>query len=93
MDIENDISYKTLKNLSKYLEFRGVRFGTKVKRYKDVMRIFNNQKNFMNGIRKEYNLSKTSIGFNKKDLLDSFISYKIVKKEDFKYDETRLLWD
>ena len=29
MDIEKDVSYETLKNLSKYLELKGVRFGTK----------------------------------------------------------------
>jgi len=93
MDIEKDVSYETLKNLSKYLEFKGVRFGTKKRRYERIMRTFNNQKNFMVKIRKEYNLSRTPVGFNKKETLDCFILYKVIKNKDFKYDETRLLWD
>ncbi len=93
MSIEKDISYKTLKNLSRYLELKGVRSGIKRKKYEKVIKILNNQKNFINTIRKEYLLSKTPKGFNKKETLDRFVFYKIIKNKDFNYDETRLLWD
>ncbi len=93
VNIEDDVSYKVLRSLSKYLELKGVRFGTKKRKYEKVMKVFNNQKNFMKHIRDDFCLSKTPQGFNKKDFLDQFIFYKTFKNKDFKYDEIRLLWD